>query len=537
MTALPLIGADGRRRMIAAVTLCALGQAAAAGAAAFATRDVFAVFAAGSAVPVSALGVLITSGCTIAALRMAETVTAERLGQAYAADVRMLLFNHISHLPRAVVRSQRRGGLSLRFVGDLSALRGWISRGLTRLISAAIVLPVTAGAVFALDWRLGCAVAVPIALGMGVILALSRSAGPVHARLRTCRARLSADMSERAPVAPDLRALGRMRREKKRLARRTGDLVKAAVARARTAGALRAVPDAISGLAGAMILLIALRTGLPAATAAGALAATALMIRPLRELAGVWDRHRDWKVAKDKCERLLARERVRRSRPAGKREQPRGPSGTSLKFDQVSHGALSQCSAEIPSGAKVAILGQNSSGKSTLLTLASGIDVPETGRVTLNGKTVAAIGDRARRIALIWEDAPVLAGSLRRALTLGVLPRPSDDAIEHAARETGLGPLLRRLGGLDGAIAEGGRSLSTGEMWRVLMVRARLAGQDVLLFDSPDRALDEEGLAHLVDTIRQTDATVIVTTDSPDLAARFDTVLTLSNGRLAEREA
>ncbi len=529
MSRLPEIGGGGRRRMIAAVTACALGQAAASGTAAFATRDVFAALSGGGAtVPVLALTALTASGVMIAVLRIAEGVTAERLGQSYAGDTRQRLFSHISRLPRAVVRAQRRGGLSLRFVGDLGALRGWISKGLTRLITATIVLPISAAVIFALDWRLGLAVMLPMVLGMGLMWVVGQRSGALHSRLRSCRSRLSADLSERVPIAPDLRMLGRVGREKARLSYQSAQLLDAAIARALGASTLRAVPDAVSGIAGAAILLTAVASNLPAATAAGALAATALMIRPMRDLANVWDRHRDWLVAREKCNRLLDRKRL----PRGRTRRVKSGDTVGLRFDRVSHGALRGCSADIPAGGKIAILGRNGAGKSTLMNLAAGVDIPERGRVTLNGQRVTSLNRRAQRIALIWDEAPILSGSLRRSLTLGTHPRPSDREIEAMARQFGLDPVLQRLGGLDGAVAEAGRNLSSGEIWRVLTVRALLSGHDVLLFDSPDRALDPAAASRLVKTIQDMAATVVVTTDDPALARQFSRVLTLADGRL-----
>ena len=64
---------------------------------------------------------------------------------------------------------RRTGALALRFVGDLAAVRGWVSHGIARLISAGIVLPVSTGVLFCLAPGFGLAVAESMLLGKSVI--------------------------------------------------------------------------------------------------------------------------------------------------------------------------------------------------------------------------------------------------------------------------------------------------------------------------------------------------------------------------------
>ena len=70
-------------------------------------------------------------------------------------------------------------------------------------------------------------------------------------------------------------------------------------------------------------------------------------------------------------------------------------------------------------------------------------------------------------IAYVGPRSPILQGSLRRALTLGVSPRPDDDTIHAMAARFGLGALIERLGGLGGRVGESGRTLSDGSIRRI----------------------------------------------------------------------
>ncbi len=535
MSTLPAITAGRRGRSIALVAVSALGQAAAAGVAAFATRDVFAAFGAGDAgLPITALVLVALAGLVIATLRVAERVVAERVGQDYAGALRLKLFLHLGRMPARAVAGRRSGALAMRFVGDLAAVRNWVSLGVARLVSASIVLPVACAVLFALNPALGVAATVPVVLGIALMTLAGLSLGPAHRRLRARRARLAADMSERIPHAPELRLLGRTRTEKAHLARRTRALIASAAVRARAAATVQSIPDAVAGIAAALVFLVALRQGAASAEAAGALAALGLMVQPMRDLAGVWDRHRAWAAAREKCEDILAHPTVDRRRTAKPRPVPAGPQP--LRFAGVAAGSVDGFDGEVPAGAKIAILGPNGAGKSTLLALAAGLERPRDGTVSLGDRRTIRLSERERRdaIALVGPRSPILAGSLRRALTMGVGGQIDDDRILAAAADFGLTDTIARLGGLDGRVAEAGRNLSSGEARRVLLTRAALSAAPLLLLDEPDDSLDADGVRLVERLIRAGDATALLVTHDPDLACRMDWLWFVADGRLVE---
>ncbi|MEM8626495.1 MAG: ABC transporter ATP-binding protein, partial [Pseudomonadota bacterium] len=507
MSAMPRVFDQGRTRGMAIIIALALGQAASTGIAAFATRDVFAAFRdTGAGIPILALGLVAASGLAIAAMRYRERLAAERVGQDYVAALRVRLFQHLAQVSARDIARRRDGALSLRFVGDLSAVRNWVSLGLTRTISSLIVLPLATLALFLLNPHLGVAAAVPIAVGMLAMVLTGPRLGPAHRKLRSRRARLAADMSERVPHAPELRLLGRVKTETRHIIKRTETLIEAALERARGAALLRAIPDAVASVAAASIFVTAFASGAAAADAAGSLAAVGLMIQPLRDLAGVWDRHRAWTAARDKCLTLLSVPKLKTrigSSGGGLENKPQ-----SLSFRNVRAGNLSPFSAVASAGRKIAIVGPNGAGKSTLLSLAAGLERPEHGTVLLgNRKTVElTTAERRELIAYVGKRSPILAGSLRRALTMGACAERDDETILECAEEFGLGAVIERLGGLSGKVSEAGRNLSAGEVRRVLLTRAALSGSSLLLLDEPDDALDQDGSALVQRLVLETHA-------------------------------
>ncbi|WP_300015180.1 ABC transporter ATP-binding protein [uncultured Roseobacter sp.] len=534
MSTLPKVMGERRGHSILLLTCLALGQATATGIAAFATRDVFAAFRDTSAsLPLLALACVALSGLAIGFFRFRERLTAEKVGQHYAASLRIKLFKHMARVSARDVAARRNGSLALRFVGDLTAVRAWISMGLARLISALIVLPVAAGVLFYMNVEIGLAATVPIAVGLLFSSVLGPRLGPAHKRLRARRARLAADMSERIPHAPELRLLGRIQTETRRLKVKTEKLVDAALERAKGAALLRAIPDIVSGIAAASVFSVALHRGLPAAEAAGCLAAVGLMIQPMRDLAGVWDRHRAWQNAREKCLNLLNVPKLEIDRSTDVTVPDAPPA---LMFSDVSAGALSAISATALPGQRIGIVGANGAGKSTLLSLAAGLEHPTSGTVMFGDISPAALTTRERRqmIALIGTRSPILKGSLRRALTMGVQGRPADADIVRQAKTFGLGKVISRLGGLDGTVSEGGRNLSAGEIRRVLLTRAALSNPRLMLLDEPDDALDQEGPELVRTLVHGCEATTILITHNMQIAKMMDVLWVIEDGCIVQ---
>jgi ABC-type multidrug transport system fused ATPase/permease subunit len=529
---LPAIQADGRGRGIALIATSAVAQAIAAGVAAFSTRAVFAALHGDGPFPLTALGLIVAMGVAIALTRTAERVLAERVGQDYAGAVRLRLFAHLTRMSASAIGDRRAGGLALRFVGDLGAVRKWVSLGIARLISCAIVLPSAVLVLFLISPPLAAAAAVPLVLGMLAMVLAGARLGPVHRRLRARRARLASDMLERLPQAPELRLLGRLDIERTRLLHGTAALVRAAMAHARRAAVLRAIPDVVAGCAAAALLATAFLHGISAADAAGGMAALGLVLQPLRALTDVWDRHEAWRVARQRCLRLLASPTLPRRRRHGAPLEDLPPR---LRFRAVEAGALVAFDARVAAGRKVAIVGANGAGKSTLLRLAAGLEEPEAGKVSLAGRAPGALGaaERRRTIAHLSPRSPILAGSLRRALTMGASHRQDDEALEATARDFGLADVLTRLGGLDGHIAEAGRNLSTGEARRLLLARTALSNARLWLLDEPEDGLDADGVERLARMLRECTSTVLLVTHNAALARQMDELWIVEDGRLA----
>ncbi len=471
----PSLLADGRGRAFSLLVVCALIQAAALAAAAFATRAIFSALHAGEPLAFELLVWFGVAGLLAALAQFALAGIGEKMGQAFAASIRTTLFEHASRSPQLDLEKRRMGYHLLRFSGDLSALTNWPSRGLPRLIEAAVLLPAALAVLWMLHipfaWVAGATALVTI-----LILAVSYPAlKEVYARLRLNRARLAADMAERVPVAAQLAAMGRRRKEHARLSSRIGAVVDTA-SRARWFEAgLALLPEAMVALVACGLLWIGARDSLPAASLAAALAALALTLRPLRNGTKALQQRAGFLAAHNKLCAALARETI--SRKGAALKLPAGPlSLTVLDGAGKEHvfapgtctrvGALSlDRLAPILTGAQPA---------ECMCIRVNDIDLPDLSRASLG-----------RRVGLLSDTPLILKGSLRRNLTLGSRKRPTDREIFERIEAAGHDETLARLGPLSRRLSERGADLTRDERMHLCLLRMIIQAPGLVLVLTP----------------------------------------------------
>ncbi|MEL6511984.1 MAG: ABC transporter ATP-binding protein [Pseudomonadota bacterium] len=494
--------------------LMGVAQAVAIGIGAFATRDAFTALHAGMPPDLSTLTRLFLAGFVAAGLEYLLRMRAEALGQSYAAALRLKLFDHISGMPRRALETRRLGGLSLRFVGDLSTARNWFGQGLPGIISAIAILPGAAFVLWLLSPALALASVLPLSLSLIGMALAALGLEARHRRLRSKRANISIQMMERIAISPELDLIGRTDKELRELDKNSKQLRQDAMARLGLSGTLRLFPQIGAACAGCAVFGVAGGIGVAPGVVAASLAVLALLAAPLLTLAEAWDQFCAWRIARQKLETLLSQPSKRRIVVAIGHAPRVSISGSLVE-------------REVQAGATVLIDGLRGAGKSRLASVLAGLD--DDAQINVRFENMAG---RQPKTAYIGANPVTLQGSLRRALTLGHSSRPDRIAVRDAARDFGLRRLLRRIGGTNGRIAEGGRNLSVGESLRFDFARALLGQPDLIVIDT-SRFWADPNHQSLFQKLRDgTDATIFVT--GPPLSdLHFDTTINLSRAEQA----
>jgi ABC-type lipoprotein export system ATPase subunit len=203
---------------------------------------------------------------------------------------------------------------------------------------------------------------------------------------------------------------------------------------------------------------------------------------------------------------------------------------------------LKDISLKVDAGQSLAIVGPSGSGKSTLLNMIGALDVPDSGKVIVNGKNIAEFDEKALaqvrnvEVGFVFQLHHLLGQCtvLENVLvpTLAGATGGQRKEIEERAEQ-----LLDRVGLSDWAMHLPGE-LSGGQRQRVAVARALINEPALLLADEPTGSLDRESAEQmaqlLVELNESQGTTLIVVTHSQELASRMSRVMTLADGILMD---
>lgn len=219
--------------------------------------------------------------------------------------------------------------------------------------------------------------------------------------------------------------------------------------------------------------------------------------------------------------------------------QARGLNKT-YRVDHRSIAVLSDVSLAVAGGEFVAITGRSGSGKTTLLSILSGLDRPDSGRVTIQDVDITHLSEdrlapfRNRVFGFVFQ-AFHLVPSLT-ALENVMFPAELDG--RASARKEAL-ELLEQVGLADRQ-ANLPHQLSGGEKQRVAICRALVNRPAILFADEPTGNLDSRSGGQVLDLLlefqRERRATLVMVTHNPQIAGRADRQVTMTDGRLAGPE-
>jgi putative ABC transport system ATP-binding protein len=204
---------------------------------------------------------------------------------------------------------------------------------------------------------------------------------------------------------------------------------------------------------------------------------------------------------------------------------------------------LHEVSISFNAGELVVLVGKSGSGKSTLLNLVSGIDLPTSGEVWVEGRPLTKLSERER--------------TLFRRRSVGFIFQffnlvPTLTVLENVLLPlelngiTGSQAKARAVAMLDAvSLADRGASypdkLSGGEQQRVAIARALVHNPALILADEPTGNLDAETGQQVLDLLdrltRQAGKTMLMVTHSPEVVGTADSVLRVREGHLVQEPA
>ncbi|SMX38641.1 ABC transporter ATP-binding protein [Maliponia aquimaris] len=192
----------------------------------------------------------------------------------------------------------------------------------------------------------------------------------------------------------------------------------------------------------------------------------------------------------------------------------------------------------IPRGAFVALLGPSGCGKSTTLRLLSGLELPDAGRIMIDGRDVTTAAPSERNLSMVFQSYALFPHlSVAENIVFGLKVR----RVAAAERRAKLTRALE-ITGLLGLEARKPGELSGGQRQRVALARAIVANQPLCLMDEPLSNLDAKLRASVRKDIKKLQVdlgitVVYVTHDQTEAMSMADIVVLMKDGHIQQTGA
>ena len=495
------------------------------------------------------VGIAVATGI----LSVGQTWLSNVVGQRVMHDLRTAVYRHLQRLSLAFFTRTRTGEVQSRIANDIGGIQNVVTSTATSIVSNATTVIATVAAMFALDWRLA---AFSLAV-LPLFVWITRRVGSERKKITSERQGRLADMSSLVEESLSVsgimlgKTMGRSPELADRFERESADLADLEV-RSRMAGRWRwssvqmtfsIMPALVYWFAGQSIA-----SGSEAITIGTVVAFTTLQTRLLFPILSLLNVGIEVQTSMALFHRIF--EYLDLPVDIAERRDPvtldpadvRGD----VRFEHVAFGyeadappTLDGVDLDIPAGARVAVVGETGSGKTTLGYLVARLyDVTE-GRVTIDGVDVRdlSFASLAGAVGLVSQETYLFHATIRENLRFA-RPDASDEEVEQAARAAQVHETIASLPeGYDTVVGERGFRFSGGEKQRIAIARTVLRNPPVLVLDEATSALDtetERAVQTALDSLAEGRTTIAIA-HRLSTVRDADMIVVLDHGRIVER--
>ena len=477
-----------------------------------------------------------------------------RTAETMVRSLRHALLDRLLRLPTSAYGRHRTGDLVSRVGADTDSVRAALTGGIVDAVGGVLVIVGSAAAMIWLDPLLFVVALGVLAGAIVTVVAASGKIQELSRRVRESTGAMSSGVERALSALTTVRAAGATDSEAAALKDDADRAWRASLRSVR----LEAILWPMSGLAVQVAFLVVLGLG-GARVAAGELSVANLvaflmflfmLMMPVGQLFGAITSVAEALGALARIDEVMSEdpEDAADSPVPGARPDLSG-AVPAVEFDGVvfahddaeqrptpNRPVLDGVSFVADAGRTTALVGPSGAGKSTILALIERLHDPRRGIVRVGGADVRDL-DRSnlrRHIAYVEQSVPVLAGTIRANLTLGLADVPDDRCRSALASVRLLDRIDAHGDGLDATLGDRGIGLSGGERQRLAIARALLSDRPLLLLDEPTASLDsrnERALQAAIDTASRS-RTVIIVAHRLATVAGADRIVVVDEGRV-----
>lgn len=469
----------------------------------------------------------------------------ERSGEQIVHDLRTATYEHLQRLSLVFHSNRPTGDLVARVTGDVNAVGDLFSQTLGTLASSSLVLAGMFAVMFWIDPLLAFVAFLVAPLLLATTMHYQKRIRQMARKQRAQEGEIASLATEALSAMQVIKAFGTERFEHHRVQLRSAERLKVGVESSRVVARFAALVDVLGAVATALVLGLGVLSVADGRITPGDLvvvvAYTNKLYKPLKDIAKQASRAARALARLERIAEILSSDMMLADATDGSTSDHRA-AGT-IDLDDVyfryteERAALQGVTLHVPSGSRLALVGESGAGKSTVGALVARFYDPSRGLVRVDGRDAREWSLRWVRdqVGVLLQDTILFSGSVRDNIAYGI---DADlETVKNVARAAGALSFIEALpDGFDTLLGPGGVGLSGGQRQRIGIARVLLRDPPVLVLDEPTTGLDAEsetlvmaGLNRLIEG-----RTTILITHSTALARKADHVAVMAAGRVVE---
>ena len=468
-----------------------------------------------------------------------------RSGQQIVHDLRTATYEHLQKLSLVFHSNRPTGDLVARVTGDVNAVGDLFAQTLGTLASSVLVLIGMFAVTFWIDPVLAFVAFLVTPLLLWTTMHYQKRIRQMARKQRAQEGEIASLATEALSAMQVIKAFGTERFEHDRVEQRSAERLKVGVESSRVEARFGALVDVLGAVATALVLGLGVLSVARGRISPGDLvvvvAYTNKLYKPLKDIAKQASRAARALARLERIAEILSSDMVLAEGTDGTTPHHRA-AGTIHLHDvhfryTEQRAALEGVTLHVPSGSRLALVGESGAGKSTVGALVARFYDPSAGSVQVDGRDAREWSLRWVRdqVGVLLQDTILFSGSVRDNIAYGT---DADlEQIEEVARAAGaLSFILALPEGFDTLLGPGGVGLSGGQRQRIGIARVLLRDPPILVLDEPTTGLDAAsetlvmaGLNRLIEG-----RTTILITHSTALARNADHVAVMAAGRVVE---